>query len=243
MNAQQTLFSLFDTAYRFFSETGEAAAPLPDFPESPLEENITESRAEALERIASAVLECRKCPLAQGRTNAVPGEGAKNAIVMVIGEGPGADEDRLGRPFVGKSGQLLDKMLISISLSREKNAYIANIVKCRPPGNRDPLPEEASACLPFLREQIEAVRPKAILAVGRIAAKTLLNTEEGINRLRGRFFDYCGIPLMATYHPSALLRNESLKRPAWEDLKAFRERIRLLAPNYEEEFANGISER
>ena len=169
----------------------------------------------------------------------MPGEGAENPLVMVIGEGPGADEDRLGRPFVGKAGQLLDKMLVSISLSREKNAYIANIVKCRPPGNRDPLPEEAAACMPFLREQIDAVRPRAILVVGRIAAKNLLNTEEGIGRLRGRFFDYCGIPLMPTYHPSALLRNESLKRPAWEDLKAFRERLRELAPGYEQAFAGG----
>ena len=234
---------------------GESAAPIPDFYESAKEtpaeaqaesappaahaSQAAESAASALERVAAAVRVCKRCPLSLQRTNAVPGEGAANPLVLVIGEGPGADEDRLARPFVGKSGQLLDKMLFSISLSREKNAYIANIVKCRPPGNRDPLPEEAAACFPFLEEQIEALRPKAILVVGRVAAKALLNSDEGINRLRGRFFDYRGIPLMATYHPSALLRTESLKRPAWEDLKAFRERLRLLAPSYEQEFAGG----
>ena len=255
MNARQTLYSFFDTACRFFADTGEPAAPIPDFCESakeaPVEAQaesassqvpnsaLAEGPADALERVAAAVRMCKRCPLALERTNAVPGEGAENPLVMVIGEGPGADEDRLGRPFVGKAGQLLDKMLVSISLSREKNAYIANIVKCRPPGNRDPLPEEAAACMPFLREQIDAVRPRAILVVGRVAAKNLLNTEEGIGRLRGRFFDYCGIPLMPTYHPSALLRNESLKRPAWEDLKAFRERLRELAPGYEQAFAGG----
>ena len=234
---------------------GESAAPIPDFyedaKETPAEAQAesappaahapqaAESAASALERVAAAVRACKRCLLSLQRTNAVPGEGAANPLVLVIGEGPGADEDRLARPFVGKSGQLLDKMLFSISLSREKNAYIANIVTCRPPGNRDPMPEEAAACFPFLEEQIEALRPKAILVVGRVAAKALLNSDEGINRLRGRFFDYRGIPLMATYHPSALLRNESLKRPAWEDLKTFRERLRELAPGYEQAFAGG----
>ena len=262
MNETQALYSFFDTAYRFYSDMGESAAPLPYFPESEEEipseaqgESIAQATAEgvaapqvpvlteaqsgadALERVAAAVRVCKRCPLALQKTNAVPGEGAATPLVMVIGEGPGADEDRLARPFVGKAGQLLDKMLSAISLSREKNAYIANVVKCRPPGNRDPLPEEAAACIPFLEEQIEALRPKAILVVGRVAAKALLNSDEGIGRLRGRFFDYRGIPLMATYHPSALLRTESLKRPAWEDLKAFRERLRVLAPGYEQEFA------
>ena len=260
MDAPQTLYYLFDMAYRFYSDMGEPASPLPCFPESAEEspaeaqaENlaqaasecvagtVAESPADALGRVAAAARMCKRCPLAQGRTNVVPGEGVASPLVLVIGEGPGADEDRLGRPFVGKSGQLLDKMLFSVSLSRETNVYIANIVKCRPPGNRDPLPEEAAACIPFLEEQINILRPKAILVFGRVAAKTLLNTEEGISRLRGRFFDCRGIPLMATYHPSALLRNESLKRPAWEDLKAFRERLRELAPCYEQEFAAKIS--
>ena len=148
--------------------------------------------------------------------------------VMVIGEGPGADEDRQGRPFVGKAGQLLDKMLEAIQLSRKTNCYITNVVKCRPPQNRDPAPEERSCCAAFLDAQIRLLRPKMILVMGRIAAQHLLQTSDGIGKLRGRFFDYQGIPLMPTYHPSALLRDESLKRPAWEDLKRFRARLHEL---------------
>lgn len=156
---------------------------------------------------------------------------------MVIGEGPGAEEDLQGRPFVGRSGQLLDKMLAAVSLSRTVNVFIANIVKCRPPGNRDPQPEESEACAGYLAAQIAYIKPKAILALGRIASRNLLATNEGITRLRGRFFDYRGIPLMPTYHPSALLRDENLKRPAWEDLKRFREKLRELEPGYEAAFA------
>ena len=148
--------------------------------------------------------------------------------VMVIGEGPGADEDRQGRPFVGRAGQLLDKMLEAIQLSRKTNCYITNVVKCRPPQNRDPAPEERSCCAAFLDAQIRLLRPKMILVMGRIAAQHLLRTSDGIGKLRGRFFDYQGIPLMPTYHPSALLRDESLKRPAWEDLKRFRARLHEL---------------
>jgi len=152
---------------------------------------------------------------------------------MVIGEAPGADEDAKGEPFVGKAGQLLDKMLLSIGLSRFSNCFIANTIKCRPPQNRDPLPEEDAACSHFLQAQIDLLRPAAILAVGRVAAQHLLKTTDGINRLRGQFFDYQGIPLMPTFHPSALLRDESLKRPAWEDLKKFRGRLLELNPAYE----------
>jgi DNA polymerase len=141
---------------------------------------------------------------------------------MVIGEGPGADEDESGRPFVGKAGQLLDKMLASIGLSRTTNCFIANIVKCRPPQNREPTPDESGACIRYLSAQIELVKPAMILAVGRTAAQNLLGTSDGINKLRGRFFDFSGIPLLPTFHPSALLRDETLKRPAWEDLKLFR---------------------
>ncbi len=153
--------------------------------------------------------------------------------MLVIGEGPGADEDAQGKPFVGRAGKLLDKMLAAIHLSRDTNCFIGNIVKCRPPQNRDPLPEETAACGSFLEAQIQLLRPHLILAVGRIAAQYLLDTTDGIGRLRGRFFDYGGIPLMPTYHPSALLRNEQLKRPAWEDLKTFRSRLLELAPGYD----------
>jgi DNA polymerase len=148
---------------------------------------------------------------------------------MVIGEGPGADEDATGRPFVGRAGQLLDKMLASIGLSRESNCFIANVIKCRPPGNRDPQPDETAACASFLARQIQLLQPRFILCAGRIAAQTLLNTSTPIGKLRGKFTDFQAgdttIPFLPTYHPSALLRNEELKRPAWEDLKLLRAAI------------------
>jgi uracil-DNA glycosylase len=146
-------------------------------------------------------------------------------MAMVVGEGPGAEEDATGLPFVGPAGKLLDKMLSSIGLSRDTNCFIANVVKCRPPLNRDPQPDERDACMGYLRRQIALVRPVAILCVGRVAASALLGTEEGVGRLRGHWRELEGRPLLVTYHPSALLRDEALKRPAWEDLKLFRERI------------------
>ena len=184
------------------------------------------SPVESLEAIAAEVRGCDSCRLCATRKNAVPGEGARSPLVMVIGEGPGADEDATGRPFVGKAGQLLDKMLASIGLSRENNCFIANVIKCRPPGNRDPQPEETAACAYFLERQIQILNPRFILCAGRIAAQTLLKTTEPIGKLRGKIISfYSGgrsIPFIATYHPSALLRNEDLKRPAWEDLKLLR---------------------
>lgn len=180
---------------------------------------------DSLERVAEEVRACGRCRLSATRKRAVPGEGAAAPLVMVIGEGPGADEDASGRPFVGKAGQLLDKMLGSIGLSRETNCFIANVVKCRPPQNRDPETDETASCAAFLERQIALLKPRAILSVGRVPTQTLLGTSEGIGRLRGRFVDYRGIPLLPTYHPSALLRDEALKRPAWEDLKLLRERI------------------
>ncbi|MDR1024851.1 MAG: uracil-DNA glycosylase [Treponema sp.] len=188
-----------------------------------------------LEEIAAEVHACHACPLGAGRTHAVPGEGVKNPLVLVIGEGPGQDEDRTGRPFVGRAGQLLDKMLAAIDLRRQENCFIANVVKCRPPENRDPAPEEAQACRPFLNRQIACLRPRMILCVGKVAANLLLGNEEwaAIGSLRSRFFEYPAeppIPLLATYHPSAQLRNENLKRPAWEDLKLLRSRLEEPAP-------------
>ena len=189
----------------------------------------------SIQAVYAAVAQCSACKLAATRTKPVAGEGPEelsrlsNSVeVMVIGEGPGADEDRQGRPFVGKAGQLLDKMLEAIQLSRKTNCYITNVVKCRPPQNRDPEPDERSCCAPFLDAQIRLTHPKMILVMGRVAAQHLLQTSEGIGKLRGRFFEYSGIPLMPTYHPSALLRDESLKRPAWEDLKRFRARLLTL---------------
>ncbi len=176
-----------------------------------------------LEAIAERIRSCGACPLASTRKNAVPGEGSRSPLVVVVGEGPGAEEDESGRPFVGPAGQLLDKMLAAIGLDRRTNCFITNVVKCRPPRNRDPEALERKACLGYLRAQIEALKPRAILCLGRVAVQTLLDTEEGIGSLRGRFRDFEGRPLIATYHPSALLRDESLKRPAWEDLKKLRD--------------------
>lgn len=176
-------------------------------------------KGDSLAAVAQEAARCRKCRLATGRARAVPGEGAARPLVLVVGEGPGAEEDASGRPFVGPAGQLLDRMLAAIGLSRAENCYIANVVKCRPPMNRDPAPDEQAACIGYLERQIALLRPKAILAAGRVPAQALLGTKEGVGKLRGRVWDYKGLPLVASYHPSALLRNEELKRPAWEDLK------------------------
>jgi DNA polymerase len=182
-----------------------------------------------LSGIASEIASCRLCGLCTGRKNTVPGEGAPRPTVLVVGEGPGADEDVSGRPFVGAAGQLLDKMLESIDLSRQTNTFITNIVKCRPPGNRDPHPDEREACLPYLVRQINILKPQAILVVGRVAAQTMLAVDTPLSSLRGTSrWEFRGkntekgYPLFVTYHPSALLRNPQWKRPAWEDLKAFK---------------------
>ena len=175
--------------------------------------------AEDLGAIEAEASRCLKCRLASGRTRVVFGQGVRAPSVLVIGEGPGAEEDARGLPFVGPAGQLLDRMLLAIGLSRETNVYIANIVKCRPPMNRDPAPDEQAACRGYLDRQLEALRPRAVLAVGRIPAQALLGVKDGIGKLRGRVWDFRGLPLVPTYHPSALLRDETLKRPAWEDLK------------------------
>ncbi|MDR0375684.1 MAG: uracil-DNA glycosylase [Treponema sp.] len=187
----------------------------------------------AIAAIAAEVRECRACGLCDLRILPVPGEGVQRPLVLVVGEAPGSEEDERGKPFVGVAGHLLDRMLASINLSRETNCFITNTVKCRPPGNRDPSPEETEACASFLARQIRVLRPAYILCMGRIAAQTMLRTSEGIGRLRGTFFDYTpdsaagapAIPLIATYHPSALLRDANLKRPAWEDLKKLLARL------------------
>ncbi|MCL2211469.1 MAG: uracil-DNA glycosylase [Treponema sp.] len=185
--------------------------------------------ADSLEQIAREIRVCRNCSLCEKRLNAAPGEGAAQPLVMVIGEGPGEDEDKQGRPFVGKAGQLLDKMLDAIGLSRSTNCYIANVVKCRPPGNRDPFPEETSACAGFLSRQITLVKPKFILIVGRIAAQAVLQTSESTGKLRAKFLELenngIKIPVVVTYHPAAVLRNDEYRRPVWEDLKLLKSGI------------------
>ena len=175
-----------------------------------------------LDEIAAVVRACPKCPLCRTRTHAVPGEGNPRAGLLVVGEGPGESEDLSGRPFVGRAGELLDKMLAAIEIPRAE-VYIANVVKCRPPKNRVPLPEEREACMPYLRRQIELVQPRVLMALGGTAAETLLGVKASLGQLRLKVHQWNGIPLIVTYHPAALLRNPNWKRPAWDDVRIARQ--------------------
>ncbi|MBI2880020.1 MAG: uracil-DNA glycosylase [Candidatus Tectomicrobia bacterium] len=181
---------------------------------------------ETLEEIRANLGDCRRCRLCEGRKNIVFGVGNPNADLVIVGEAPGRDEDIQGEPFVGRAGQLLTRMLAAIGLRRE-DVYICNVIKCRPPENRNPLPDEVASCEPFLIRQIHSMRPKVILAMGKFAAQTLLKTEERISSLRGQFREYQGIPLMPTFHPAYLLRNESQKRVVWEDLQKVHQALGL----------------
>jgi uracil-DNA glycosylase family 4 len=183
----------------------------------------TDERAAAIARMGweelnAAIAGCQACVLCQARKQAVPGVGDVNADWLFVGEGPGAEEDERGEPFVGQAGKLLDAMLAAIDLKRGEKVYIANAVKCRPPNNRTPEAEETAACWPFLERQIELMKPKLIVALGRPAAQTLLQSEVKISAARGRLFEYKGTPLVVTYHPAYLLRNLPDKAKAWEDL-------------------------
>jgi DNA polymerase len=171
-----------------------------------------------LEDVRVEMGDCRRCILADSRKNLVFGEGSPQAELVFVGEAPGADEDAQGRPFVGRAGQLLTRIIEAMKL-RRSDVYICNILKCRPPGNRNPAPGEIGACEPFLRKQLEAIGPRVICALGTFAAKTLLRTESPITVLRGRFHDYQGIKLMPTYHPAYLLRNPGAKKMVWEDVQ------------------------
>lgn len=195
--------------------------------ETPVPAAAQAADSQAWDDLDQAVRGCTRCPLHKTRTQAVFGVGDKNAEWLVIGEAPGADEDRLGEPFVGRAGQLLMSMLKALGLAREQ-VYIANILKSRPPNNRDPLPEEMAACEPYLKRQIELIKPRIILAVGRIAAQNLLKTDTKIGALRGQRFTCPGtdIPVVVTYHPAYLMRSPLEKRKAWEDLKFARQVMR-----------------
>ena len=175
----------------------------------------------SLEEIAQKVKECRRCPLYATATHPVPGEGNPQADLVCVGEAPGANEDATGRPFVGAAGQLLTKILAAINLPREE-VFIVNVLKHRPPGNRNPRPEEVEACSPYLVRQLEIIRPKVIVAFGTFAAQTLLETKTPLGQLRGFVHRYHGTPLIVTFHPAALLRNPAWKRPTWEDVKLAR---------------------
>jgi DNA polymerase len=178
-------------------------------------------KLDSLDAIATQVRNCTRCSLYKTATNPVPGEGDPNADLVCVGEAPGAKEDETGRPFIGQAGQLLTKILAAIDLTREQ-VFICNVLKHRPPGNRNPLPEEVEACSPYLIRQLELIKPKVIVAFGSFAAQTLLNSKTSIGQLRGLVHQYHGIPLIVTYHPAALLRNPAWKRPTWEDVKLAR---------------------
>ncbi len=177
---------------------------------------------ESLESIQETVRGCTRCFLHQGRTNTVPGEGNSKARLMFVGEGPGQTEDQTGRPFVGRAGELLTGIISAIDLRRE-DVFIANVVKCRPPQNRKPLPDEMAACYPYLQRQIELIRPAVLVALGATAAEALLASRRGLGELRGKVHSYHGIPLIVTYHPAALLRNPNWKKPTWDDIRIARQ--------------------
>jgi DNA polymerase len=182
-------------------------------------------RHETLEEIFADLKDCRRCSLCQERKTIVFGVGNPRARLVLVGEAPGREEDEKGEPFVGEAGRLLDRILFAMGLRREE-VYICNVEKCRPPGNRDPLPEEIAACEPFLQRQLAAIRPRLIVALGRFAAQTLLRDPTPIGRLRGHWREYQGIPLMPTYHPAFLLRSPAGKREVWEDMKQVMKRLR-----------------
>ena len=190
----------------------EAAARMTEWGQ-PLRRNTP-----SLEGIRTDMGDCRRCPLCQQRSHIVFGVGNPNAQLVFVGEGPGHEEDRQGEPFVGAAGELLTKIIQAIKLTRAQ-VYIANVVKCRPPNNRNPEPDEIKTCLPYLERQIQAIAPRFIVALGKVAAQTLLGSQVPISKLRGRFHDYGGIRLLPTYHPAYLLRNPSAKRDVWEDMQ------------------------
>lgn len=180
---------------------------------------VAESGPESLEQIATQIATCRACGLCETRRSTVPGEGNPQPELLFVGEGPGADEDATGRPFVGAAGQLLTKMIVAMGFKRE-DVYIANIIKCRPPGNRTPEPAEVTACMGYLRRQIAVLKPKVICALGNTPLRALMGDDKlGITRMRGQKLQFAGITMIPTFHPSYLLRNEEAKKPCWEDLK------------------------
>jgi DNA polymerase len=194
------------------------AAPVPAAPTLSLHADLPQDLAE----LSKLVSTCRKCGLCETRTQTVFSDGAPTARLLLVGEAPGRDEDAQGVPFVGRAGQLLNKMLAAIELKREE-VYICNVLKCRPPENRTPLPEEVERCLPYLEQQIALIRPTLICALGLSAMQALLGTKASMTSMRGRTFEFRGVPLVPTYHPAALLRNPGLKRDAWVDLQRVRD--------------------
>jgi DNA polymerase len=178
-----------------------------------------------LARLSKVASTCRRCRLCEGRQRVVFGSGDAGARLMFVGEGPGAEEDRQGLPFVGAAGEKLTQMIGAMGFERSR-VYIANVVKCRPPGNRDPKPDEVDACRSYLNAQVDAIRPRVVVALGRIAAHAMLGNDAPLNRMRGQWFAFRGIPLRVTYHPAAILRSGEYRKPTWEDLQLVRDRLR-----------------
>ncbi len=205
---QSTLRSMAEAGCRGFDPKPESIEIL----------NSWGAQHDSLDAVRNDLADCRRCPLAASRNHLVFGEGNPRARLMFIGEGPGYEEDRKGAPFVGPAGDLLTKIIQAMGLTRDQ-VYICNVVKCRPPKNRNPLPEEIQACLPFLQRQIDCIRPEFICTLGSVAVQSLLQTTEAITRLRGRFQNYQNIPVMPTFHPAYLLRNPDKKREVWDDIQ------------------------
>jgi len=214
--SQSDLISALRQQLRYEQELGIPDITLP----------AKKSTHETLEDIRDDIGDCQRCKLCSGRSHVVFGVGNPQARLMFIGEGPGRDEDLKGEPFVGRAGQLLTRMIEAMGFKRP-DVYIANIVKCRPPDNRNPEPEEIETCHPFLLRQIQTVQPEVIVGLGNIAVQTLLGTKMGITKLRGQFHEIAGIPVMPTYHPAFLLRNATMKKPCWEDLQKVMEQLGL----------------
>ncbi len=210
------------------SDTGPGAATIPFVEQQDMEEHrrytamSRDEREARLHGLYNSVIHCERCPLSLGRTHAVPGEGVLDPLVLFVGEAPGDEENRSGRPFVGQSGEYLEKWISAIGLDRSTQVYIANIVKCQPPNSRDPRPLEIDTCSPYVYEQIQLVRPRIIMTLGRVSMRMLTGTTRSITRIHGTFFSWHGIPVVPTFHPSEVLRNPEWRRPVWEDLKVVR---------------------
>ena len=191
---------------------------------------LSSSSKASLEQVAKRISTCTQCPLHESRTHTVPGQGSLQPLITFIGEGPGADEDLQGLAFVGKAGKLLTKIIQAMGFTREE-VWIGNIVKCRPPGNRTPLPHEMESCIPYLREQIALLKPKVIVCLGSTAVKGLLDVKTGITKLRGSWLQFEGVDVMPTYHPAYLLRNPPAKKEVWEDMKSVLKRLGHKVPS------------
>jgi len=231
----QQFLAYCDQAEALITSKAVSASPQMDFSSLvdsilplPLDKDAPEGAT--MKQLQRMVSECTRCPLCETRTHTVFGEGVLPARLLIIGESPGSEEDASGRAFVGRAGQYLDTWLNPVGLSRKTNVYLANIIKCRPPENRNPHVEEVASCLPYVKRQIQLVKPELILLVGGVASKALLETDEGVGKLRGRFHRYEGVPVLVTYHPAGVLRNEDLKRPVWEDIKKVAAFLNLSLP-------------